>query len=139
MRFHPTPGDGGGLAESELDDVVRDGDADIDDIIVGREPEGSCKHSMAPLPLQKMMSPAEYARHGVTYMPYHPGCPLCAMGRRPNTHHRRRRNSNARTLPHVVADYGFLRANDDDLTTMLVVYSRPWRMYFSTICSVKGQ
>ena len=83
------------------------------------------------------MTPAEFERHRLTHLPYHPGCPCCRMGRRPNAHLRRRR-SKPRTIPHVVADYGFLRSTDDDLITTLVVYIRPWRIYWATVCDVKG-
>ena len=120
-----------------IDDEVKDEDADLDSVIVGKEPAPKKQPGMAPLPLPKLMTPAEFARHRLTHVPYHPGCPFCIMGRRPNSHHRRRR-SKPRTIPHVVADYGFLRSNDDDLITILVVYIRHWRIYFSTVCDVKG-
>ena len=127
----------GGLADQPLDDEVHDEDADHGSIIVGKEPAKTCTHKVAPLPLPKLMTPAEYARHVVTHMPYHPGCPFCVMGRRPNSHHRRR-PSKARAIPHVVADYGFLKCRDEDLVTMLVVYISPWKIYVSTVCDVKG-
>ena len=139
LRFQPSPDqkDAGGLADQPLDDEIRDGDAELGDIIVGKDPVDPRTHKMAPLPLPKLMTPAEYAKHCVTHLPYHPGCPFCLQARRPNSHHRRCA-SKTRTLPHVVADYGFLRCRDEDLVTMLVVYIRPWKLYWSTVCSVKG-
>ena len=120
-----------------LDGEVREEDADLDSVIVGKEPVAKCQPGIRPLPLPKLMTPAEYAVHRLTHLPYHAGCPFCVMGRRPNTHHRRRR-ANPRAIPHVVADYGFMRSTDDDLITMLVLYIRPWRIYYSTVCDVKG-
>lgn len=116
---------------------MQEDNADLGSIIVGTESVQSCRHSLAPLPLPKPMSPAEYAKHCATHMPHHPGRPFCVMGRRPNSHHRRLPSRN-RTVTHVVADYGFLRCRDGDLVTMLVVDVRPWKVYFSTVCSVKG-
>ena len=140
--IHVSPhasGDGGGGFEDEvLDDVVKDEDVDLDSVIVGKEPVAAKKPSgMTALPLPKLMTPAEFEKHRLTHLPYHPGCPFCLMGRRPNAHHRRRK-AKARSIPHVVADYGFLRSTDDDLITILVVYSRPWRIYWATVCDVKG-
>ena len=46
--------------------------------------------------------------------------------------------STPRDIPLLVADYGFLRAYDDDLCTFLGVPVRPWKIYFATMVDLKG-
>ena len=83
------------------------------------------------------MTSAQYANHCLTHLPYHPGCAYCVAGKRNNSHHRRVKS--LRTLPHVVADYGFLRdSNTEDTLPILVVRIWQFKMYFVCAVDLKG-
>ena len=41
-----------------------------------------------PLPSPPTFTPAQRAKHCLTHLPFHPGCPMCVACRQPNTHHR---------------------------------------------------
>ena len=69
------------------------------------------------------MSPTEWARHKVTHLPYHCSCPHCVAGKKPNLHHRR--SGPCRRLPHVDADYGYLRDSAADTTIAALDQSTP--------------
>ena len=83
-----------------------------------------------PLTSPKPMTPAEKEIHDLTHLPFHPACPYCVMARRPNTQHRRSHEGD-RTVPLLVADYGYVRDSEDVvLATVLVIRLYPYRMFF---------
>ena len=73
-------------AEEEIDLK----DALFSDPIVGVEAVAISEHgpgALTPRPLSTppSMTPAQRAIHNLTHLPYHPGCPICAATRRPNS------------------------------------------------------
>ena len=67
--------------------------ADVDDPIVGVEHVLEDENGPGALPARSLasppsMTPAAFLRHCLTHVPYHPGCPICAATRKPNTQHR---------------------------------------------------
>ena len=90
-----------------------------------------------PMSSPREMTPAEWAQHRITHLPYNGACPHCLAGKRNNLPHCRSRTE--RKLPHLVADYCYLRDSVSDVTlTTLVVYILPFRIYFSTVVDAKG-
>ena len=92
-------------------------DALFDDPIIGHGQTLLDEHgpgALEPLPLATppTMTPAQRAKHNLTHLPYHPGCPICVATRRPNTHHQRS-HENERTIPLLVADYCFVKTSGD--------------------------
>ena len=91
-----------------------DGDVDLkhalfDDPIVGRGPTLLDKHGLGALEPRELstpptMTPAQRAKHNLTHLPFHPGCPICMATRRPNTHHRKS-HEHEKVIPLLVADY----------------------------------
>ena len=62
----------------------------LDDPIVGVEQvtldkDGPGALTARPLPTPPSMTPAAFLKHCLTHLPDHPGCPMCAATRRPNT------------------------------------------------------
>ena len=81
------------------------------------------------MPAPKGMTPAEWARHCITHLPYCSNCPWRVASRRPNCPHRRSNNSE-RVSPLLVADYCFLKGStDDDHITVLVMRLYPYRVF----------
>ena len=81
-----------------------------------------------PLKSPKPMTPAEKAVHDLTHLPYHPACPHCVMARRANVQHRKSHEGD-RTIPLLVADYGYVRNYEDEiLATVLVVRLYPYNL-----------
>ena len=64
-----------------------------------------------PLPSPSPMTPAQLAIHNLTHLPYHPGCPICAATRRPNSPHLTS-HEHLRVVPLLIADYCFMRFVD---------------------------
>ena len=137
-RFRKQPSDGPAGGEGDLDvvdEVVRDEDAGVENFIVGKKPKEETTGVQA-LKSPREMSPREWAEHLVTHLPYCDSCPFCIAGRCPNRHHRR--HGFSRDVPSLVADYGFLKAYDDDLCPFLGVLVRPWKICFATMIDHKG-
>ena len=109
-------------------------DVDVGNYVIGHHSQQDGPiHMKSP----KEMSPIEWARHKVTHLPYHCSCPPCVAGKKPNLHHRR--SGTCRRLPHVLADYCYLRDSVSDTTiTVLVVHILPFRVYFATVVDAKG-
>ena len=83
------------------------------------------------------MTPAEWEKHKVAHEPPHPGCPHCRAGQWNNLPHKR--STTERALPHLVADYAYLRDSLSAVTlTVLVVYILPFRIFFATVVDQKG-
>ena len=131
--------------EAELDDDVNPKHAMMDEPIIGMENvtwedgKGSGALSARPLPSPKTMSDAQRRIHDITHLPYDPGCPICVSCRRPNDHHRRVKDS-TRTIPLIVADYGFPKNSDDDEPlTLLVMRAYPYKIFMCTVVPSKGR
>ena len=81
---------------------------------------------------------AQRERHFLTHLPYAAWCPFCVAARRPNSHHQHS-HEHERELPLLVADYGFLRdEQDQDMVSMLVIKVYPYKLVFATVVDVKG-
>ena len=119
--------------------------ADLDDPIVGVEhvlsdKDGAGALEAQPLSSPPSMTPAAFARHCLTHLPYHSGCPICVASKRPNAAHFKSHES-SRTIPLLVGDYGFIRSSLDEKTQMqnvLVLRVLPYKLNFETIAPVKG-
>ena len=92
-----------------------------------------------PLPQPKVPTAAQVAAHNITHLPYRPWCPHCVAARRPNSHHRSSSSESQRDTPLLVADYCFIRDNnDDDCATVLVARLYPSRATLATMVDAKG-
>ena len=129
----------GALAEKDVDPKM----ALMGEPIVGTETvtwdegKGPGAIPARPLPSPKEMSVAQRRIHDITHLPYDPGCGICVSCRRPNSHHRTVKNSE-RTIPLLVADYGFPENSDDDNTmTLIILRVYPFNIYMC--CAVPGK
>ena len=118
---------------NEVDDVVNEDHVHVGNSGPERNDADGVKAMKSPTPMSK----AEWEEHCVKHHPFHEACPYCVCGRRPNSHHRRRRRK-PRKISHLVADYGYLRAFDDDLAPLLGMLAYPWEVFFATLCPAKG-
>ena len=85
----------------------------------------------------KEMTPEAFAQHCLTHLPYDDACWYCAATRKPNAQHRR--SPGGRTIPLLVADYGFLTEEaTQESVPYLAVQIRPWRLVFATVVDSKG-
>ena len=123
--------------DKDIDDTVRESDALFDEPIIGLKPKTK-EPGVVPLPLPKEMTDAQLREHMLTHLPYCDGCPYCVAARRPNTQHRQSLTPRARSIPHLVADYGFIREKDETLMPFLAVRVHPWKIFFATHCDSKG-
>ena len=112
---------------------ITQGDIAVGDYVVGQHvPDKLPKPMTSP----REMTPAEWALHRITHLPYNGSCPHCLAGKRNHPPHCRSRTE--RNLPHLVADYCYLRDSISDVTlTTLVVYVLPFRIYFVTVVDAK--
>ena len=109
-----------------VDDVV-----DIDDDTVVQNAKA--------MPEPILPSQAVVDAHNLTHWPYRSWCPHCVAARRPNTHHRRNPSSARRMVPLLVADYCFVRDNDDkQLCKVLVCKLEPANLLLSIVVDEKG-
>ena len=91
-----------------------------------------------PLSSPKEMAIAQRRIHDLTHLPYDPGCPICVSCKRPNTHHRAAKDSD-RTIPLLVADYGFPKNSEDgDGMTVLIMRVYPYKIFMCTTVPRKG-
>ena len=91
-----------------------------------------------PLPSPKQPSEAMRAKHNLTHFPYESWCPHCVACKRPNSHHRRKSQSD-REIPLLVGDYGFIRDSiDKGCSTILVLKLYPYGIVFSSVVHSKG-
>ena len=112
-----------GLEDEE--DVARNEDAVLDDVVIGLEPDDGKKHvHIRELPAPKGWSAREWLLHCISHIPYDNRCPFCNAGKRPNCHHRK--STRFRKIPFLALDYCFLKDSDThNLLTVLVVYVKP--------------
>ena len=105
------------LGTSKIDedgDAINADDVALGDHIVGTEKVLYDQHGPGALEVDPMkvpndLTPAQWAKHCVTHLPYHPGCSICRSCKRPNTRHLRS-HEHERQIPLLVGDYGTLRA-----------------------------
>ena len=108
------------------DDVI-----DVDDNMVCQP----CEPMIEP----KVPTAAEIIAHNITHLPYRSWCPHCVAARRPNSHHARSKAEDRKASPLLVADYCFMKDNnDDDIVTVLVVRLYPAKAILATVCPAKG-
>ena len=130
-----------GNEDDEPEIVVAD--AMTSDPIIGTEAllhdgHGPGARPAVPIKAPAEMTPAQWEAHVLTHLPFCPGCPYCVMARKPNLQHRRSHEGD-RTIPMLVADYGYIRDADDTLlATVLVLRLYPYRLFFATIVNPKG-
>ena len=89
-------------------EVVNMKHAMMDDAIVGVEQiisdeNGPGAREPIPLASPQAMTPAQLAKHVLTHLPPHPGCPICKACRTPNTAHLASHESE-RVIPLLVGD-----------------------------------
>ena len=102
--------------EAHVDDKEDLHQSDIVDDV-----EGVVVQPAKPMPQPRAPTAAEVAAHNITHLPYRAWCPHCVAARRPNTQHRSPVSKSGRVDPLIVADYCFVKDNDDDeIVTILV-------------------
>ena len=108
------------------DDII-----DVDDEMVCQP----CEPMIEP----KVPTAAEIMAHNITHLPYRSWCPHCVAARRPNSHHARSKTEDRKASPLLVADYCFMKDNEDeDIVTVLVVRLYPAKAILATVCPSKG-
>ena len=113
------------------------------DRIVGVENVTLDNHGPGAIDIKPMatppeMTPAEWAKHALTHLPYHPGCSICRACKMPNTAHVKSHEAD-RTIPLLVGDYAFCRdSKDEGLATILVLRLFPYRLTFAFVVAAKG-
>ena len=104
---------------------------DLDEDVVVQPPR--------PLPEPKVPTSAQVAAHNLTHLPYRTWCAHCVAARRPNSHHLSASSNSQRSTPLLVADYCFIRDNEDEETaTVLVACLYPSRTMLATVVPAKG-
>ena len=104
---------------------------DLDEDVVVQPPR--------PLPEPKVPTSAQVAAHNLTHWPYRTWCAHCVAARRPNSHHLSASSNSQRSTPLLVADYCFIRDNEDEETaTVLVACLYPSRTMLATVVPAKG-
>ena len=131
------------MGTQEEEEAVDLKDALFTDPIVGTEQILKDEHGPGalqprPLPTPPTFTPAQWARHCLTHLPFHSGCPICVACRRPNTHHRQTREAE-RVIPLLVADYCYVRSTgESELQTVLVMRLYPYKVFFASVTPQKG-
>ena len=83
------------------------------------------------LPAPKGMTPAAWAKHCLTHLPYDANCPFCVACRRANSHHRTSHESE-RQIPLLVADYCIIKeSSDTENITILVMRLYPYKNFLA--------
>ena len=96
------------------------------------------KAETVPMTSPRELTAKEWAEHMVTHLPYCSSCPYCIPGMRHNCPHKRSQTD--RKLPHLLADYGYLKDSvSKDSVPFLVVYVQPFKVYFATVIDLKGR
>ena len=84
------------------------------------------------------MTPAQWAKHVITHLPYHPGCSICRACKRQNRAHVRSHEAD-RAIPLLVGDYAFCRdSKDESLATLLILRLYPYKLIFAFVVPAKG-
>ena len=84
-------------------------------------------------------TPQEVEQHNVTHLPFRSWCSHCVNGKAKDRHHKKRENTNEKTIPEIVFDYGFLGGMDDEETLAVqVARDRKTQMLFAHVVRRKG-
>ena len=132
-----------GASKMDVEEEVDLKEALFSDPIVGVERVISSEHgpgaiSAQPLVTPRPMTPAEKAKHDLTHLPFHPGCPICASTRRPNSIHPHT-HEHLRVVPLLVADYCFMKVADEkSLQPVLIMRLYPYKLFFAMAIPMKG-
>ena len=127
----------------EAEERINPKHAMVGEKIIGKEDVLLDEHGVGALtpdvmPTPKGMTPAAWARHCITHLPYCCSCPWCVASRRPNMPHRCPNNAD-RVIPLLVAEYCFLNGQGGgDHITALVMRSYPFRVLFVNKVPAKG-
>ena len=105
-----------GAAKRIEEEKIGADDIDYGNFIVS--PNGS-EEQPPTLSFPKEMTPKELELHMQSHLPYCRGCPYCLAGKLANLPHRRSKKH--RTLPLMVADYGYLRCSHTDTPIPFIV------------------
>ena len=142
-RLHPGSHETNGTAPPPqapslvLDDKVCKEDVVIGDPIVGRTHGDVGPARVRVLKAPPEMTAEQFAKHCLTHLPMCSGCKYCAQCTKPNIQHRR--STHSRKIPLLAADYAFLtEEKSGDVVPILVVYLKPFRVYFATVVDSKG-
>ena len=120
--------------EADRQDVQREKPDDLIDV----DDEMVCQ-PCEPMIEPKVPTAAQIAAHNISHLPYRSWCPHCVAARRPNSHHARSSSEDRKSSPLLVADYCFMKDNqDEDITTVLVVRLYPAKAILATVCPSKG-
>ena len=115
----------------------------LEDRIVGTDHVTFDGHSpgaidIEPLATPPDMTPAQWAKHAISHLPYHPGCSICRACKMPNVGHVRSHEAD-RTIPLLVGDYAFCRdSRDEYLATLLILRLFPYKLIFACVVPSKG-
>ena len=124
--------------------MVDSKDVLLEDRIVGTEHKtfddktGPGAIEVNPMATPPEMTPAQWAKHSITHLPYHPGCSICRACKRNNIPHVKSHEGD-RDIPLLVGDYAFCRdSKDEGLATLLVLRLYPYKLIFSFVVPAKG-
>ena len=115
----------------------------LGDRIVGSEQVTLDEYGPGAIDIKPMasppeMTPAQWTKHSLTHLPYHPGCSICRACKLPNTAHLKSHEDD-RTIPLLVGDYAFCRdSKDESLATILVLRLFPYKLTFAFVVAAKG-
>ena len=140
-----TAGDGQertGILAPMLEPTVQEKDILFGEPIVGHEvtldANGEGARTATPMPCPKGMTPAAWAAHCISHLPYDNACPYCAACKRNNDPHPGSHECQ-RLIPRIVADYCFPKGIQDDVPmTVLVARVYPYKLMFAIAVSSKG-
>ena len=139
----PTIGDLRRNGRSEGEEVIDPKDVLLGDRIVGSEQVTLDEYGPGAIDIKPMasppeMTPAQWTKHSLTHLPYHPGCSICRACKLPNTAHLKSHEDD-RTIPLLVGDYAFCRdSKDESLATILVLRLFPYKLTFAFVVAAKG-
>ena len=126
------------IGESHVMAVERDVEQEKPGDIIDVDEDIVCQPA-APLPEPVVPTASQIAAHNITHLPYRSWCPYCVAARRPNSRHLRSKTEDQKSSPMLVADYCFMKDNqDEELTTVLVARLYPAKAILATVCSSKG-
>ena len=139
----PTFGDLRRSGHEDGEEAIDPKDVLLGDRIVGTEHVTLDSHGPGAIEVEPMasppdMTPAQWAKHVITHLPYHPGCSICRACKRQNRAHVRSHEAD-RAIPLLVGDYAFCRdSKDESLATLLILRRYPYKLIFSFCCARQG-
>ena len=125
------------IEDSHID--AAHGDVDVADAdIIDMDDDSVVQIAKAlPEPIQPSKQIVE--AHNLTHWPYRSWCPHCVAARKANSPRHRSSSLRRRTVPLLVADYCFVRDNEDaKLAKVLVCKIEPANLMLCTVVDEKG-